>query len=911
MVWRLILPVLLLPYQQSPPERAAQDGSTVRPAAEETRLPTGVFRAGLQKRGLAELLELHLQEFPPADAVEAALMLRNVKLAEASDLARSRANQQALRAEANRLLEKLIDEHPKDLRSWDWRMTLARSLLYEEAEAPLTNVLYRGGAEADRRAVLAVSRRAVGTLRALADEISAEYARLDRLSVPDFEQLEVQGAVERLDRLAPQVEYLFLWALFYDAVPRGAEDPVFAANLREIEQRLEAHASAFDAPQINRASITLLVLSGMTQRRLQKHDQARDQLDRAISLASEMKDAGERQGVLWVITLGWIERIRNDADAGRFADALRRVGEFRAVVVPESSNPFAMRLVAALLERSVQRQQAGYADRQGRKEEAAKLRDAAWKPLLELLQSEPGRRADVYAVLYELLPPNAARDSLDPVEQCAVLSGLLADAGRTGDDPAKLEQAVEAGERFLASTSADSVALVPEALYQLGAAEYRRGRLGAAAKRFLEVARDHATFDRALSAAGYAAQLASDLHADPTWKTSPEVTALYREALELLALRYAASDESRAWVFAHGQLLEELGEYESAAERYTAVPGDHPQAVEAAFGRGRCLATLVRNLAAEGRATELRHNVDEFFSAQRRFLELSAVEKSRAAAPKRGSEIIQMRAEACITAAEIQVLPQVNRPAAALETLNGFEDTYPEANSLSARVWRVRLLAYDRTGRLDEAVRAVPTFVSADPERAGETLVAVYQTLRADLDRLNAGSDQAASQRRADMALAVARHMADWTARTESRRTPRERRESAFQLAEAHLLAGLHERAAELFTGLWREDGADASSADPRVSFGFAESLFQLGRYREALPVFNRLAVQLPPDDPRRWKALLRDLQSRTALGHPPQGILAVIQQQKQLHPALGGPGVAEEFERLERENQRRRDGGP
>jgi hypothetical protein len=93
---------------------------------------------------------------------------------------------------------------------------------------------------------------------------------------------------------------------------------------------------------------------------------------------------------------------------------------------------------------------------------------------------------------------------------------------------------------------------------------------------------------------------------------------------------------------------------------------------------------------------------------------------------------------------------------------------------------------------------------------------------------------------------------------------------------------------------------------DLRVVLGHAESLFQLGEFAVALPMFNHLAIGLPPEDPTRWKALLRDLQCRTALEQPPEGIIKVIEQQVSMGWDLGGATLAAEFETLLRENQRR-----
>ena len=67
-----------------------------------------MFRAGLKKRGLTELLELHLKDFPPTSKTEAMLMMREVKLAEFADPSQSRRQREAAIAEANGILEELI-----------------------------------------------------------------------------------------------------------------------------------------------------------------------------------------------------------------------------------------------------------------------------------------------------------------------------------------------------------------------------------------------------------------------------------------------------------------------------------------------------------------------------------------------------------------------------------------------------------------------------------------------------------------------------------------------------------------------------------------------------------------------------------------------------------------------------------
>ena len=77
-------------------------------------------------------------------------MRRELRLAEFADLRRPDDERKAAVAEANHLLVQVIQEKPKDRRRFDWRFTLAHSLLYDEGEPFFTSILYRGGSCEDR-----------------------------------------------------------------------------------------------------------------------------------------------------------------------------------------------------------------------------------------------------------------------------------------------------------------------------------------------------------------------------------------------------------------------------------------------------------------------------------------------------------------------------------------------------------------------------------------------------------------------------------------------------------------------------------------------------------------------------------------------------------------------------------------
>ncbi len=887
----------------------------VRPA-EETRLDPDVFHEAFRRRGLTELLELHLKDFPPPGRVAKRLMERDMALTVFADRSRPTKERIAAIARANEILATLIDQGGDDLGRFEWRFTLAHSLLYDEAEPHFTSILYRGGGETIRRRLRALTTRAIATLEALSDDLAKEYARVDKLSVPAFERLQGNGHIERIDRLGPKAGYLLAWARFYDSLARDNHDSTRARRLHAIVEYLAGNQLILDTPHTtSRVQVPALLLAGMTKRRLNDYVAARGHFNRALRIADHLAEPVLIEGVAWTLPLARIERIRNDRDDGRFDHALRAVDSFRRFIIGEHNDGFGLQIVAALLERSIHRARANAAERAGNSSELKRAREQAWRTLARLAARNPARRDEIYATLYELIGPTADPAGLDPFEQCALLAGLLFDTARA-DEMANplLDRAVSAGEYFLAHEAENAGALTPEVLYNVAVAQYRQGRIADAAKRFVEVARDHPSFGNALQAATNAVQLSAELYADPALRSHPQLQELYLGALEIVVTRFPDTDASRYWRFYYAQFLDEFGNCDQAAGQYAKVHALHEHYLESKFLRVRCLALLVKAAADEtpDDVLDLRLLVDEFLEAQRGFVAHVSGELVRDSESTRATMLRDWTARATLMGAEILILPQIDRPALALETLNEFDaETSPQQSTLAGRVWRVRLVAYEKLGRLDEATRAILAFVTADPAGAGPALQSLYVSVAQQAKHRSAQGNKLAARRKAEVALVLAEQIVAWADKYATASTPVDRPALAAQLAEAYLEVGQYRRARELFEPLAVTDQGSPLPTDPttlRALLGYAESLFQLGDWSAALPRFNKLAIALPPADPIRWKSLLRDLQCRTALQHPPRDLINVIEQQRFLCPDLGGPALAPEFEKLQRENQRRSD---
>lgn len=885
----------------------------VNPPAEETRLNAVQFREALKKRGLSEILELHLKDFPPTNATTTLLLMREVKLAEFADTSRPVEERRASIAEANRILNQLVEDNPEDSRRFQWQYTLGHSLLYEEAEPLTTNILYFGGSDDDRARLTVIASRAVEVVRSLAHRLQDESARIDRLPPQEFEAIEQRGYVDELDRLALSVDYLLLWALFYDALPRADDDATRARQLNGIIDAFAVKPSILETPhERSHVQVPALLLAGMTHRRLNDSNAAREQLDRTIAVAERVTDVVEKERIQWAVTLAAIEMARNDRDDGRFKDALSAVARLRGDGEAGSEDRFGLRLAAALLEKSVHEARAAAAQKAGRPVEVTELRALAWKTLAQLASEESHRRDAVYAVIYRTMGRDADVGRLDPFEQCAYIAGLISEADSSPKSaPTLLDRAIAAGEQFLSQSSGSAKSLAPEVLFHVAVAEYRRGDRIAAARRFVEAARYQPTFDRALNAATLGVQLAAELYQDTGQHSKDEVTAVYRAALEVLLANHVGAEAERYWRFYYAQLLDEIGEFDAAAEQFRLVEAAHEHYLESGFLRVRSLVAALHRAAAgsTGDAIDLVLRADAVLSAYRDFMARAGEVMSREAQSPNETSPRRLLAEARVLIAETAIVPRIDRPAQAVELLSNFEQDYREESLLFGRVWRVRLLAYEALGQLEEAARAIPAYVAAAPDNAGPTLRGLYAAMNADVDNLRAAGNNDSAQRKAEVALLLAEQLNTWAESNDATSASIDRRVLRVQMAEANLQAGRYERARMLFDECASpQDGGalPTNETDLRVAFGQAESLFRLGQFAEALPKFNRLATGLTPTHPIRWKSLLRDLECRTSLGEPAAGIIKVIEQQKYLHSDLGGTALVAEFERVRRDNERR-----
>lgn len=996
------------------------------PPAEELRLNTFQFREWLRKQGLTEVLELHLKDFPPSDPTVAALTEREFKLAEFRDAQRLTQERQAAIRDANDILARLAIEFPEDPRALQWRYALAYSLIYDQGEPSATAILYFGGGPDDRRTLSECAQRSLEVTRALADRIARENARIDRLSSAEFEEVERRGLIEQLDRLGPSTDYLMLWVLFYDALARDESDPRRAALLQEVGETFIRRPELLQTPQEKSGvQAPALLLAGMTARALGHADLAKDYLERAATTWERIPAGEQKDRLRWMSSLAVIERIRAERDAGRFDRALIEVDRLRATTSASGDDAFGLRLAAALVEKSIHLAQAAVADKEGQAAKASKTREEAWGTLKAFLWENYSQRHRLYATVYKALPADIPFNEAYPFERCAIIGALElrrseCEAGADSLD----EEIVRLTGEGLSLLQGAAEQLRPELLLQLGRAQLRLGDQAGAIASFIEVGTAGDSFPPALDTAKQAVTMSASLVGSNTVAANGATLKLYRNAIEAILTHYPKTEEARYWVFFHAQLLEQFGEFDSAASAYLKVDKEHQYYCQSAFLRVRALSSELARLDPNepddqvygGRLTQLESATGllheriqgqlwetcrvplnlvvqrlviatclEIATATRdavgflltvdsrikwvrfrdwvgnlfQLLPSKHAEKSNrpkkalqktgwpvprfatalidalrthfhyvavpqtmgtyahiirtfqetsarlAAAPKT-REHYALLAEATVLLAEAFGHSGSKDNQRCIELLAGFEWRFPDAGVLAPRVTRARLLALVALNRVDEASALVDSCIAMGGDALGATLQSACDLLTRDAPSWNAERKSSPRENRAGLALKLTKGIEDWTKTHDPASIGKDARSVRAQLAEAYLRAAQPEAAQKLFDELAAGAGSEGSGIT--ATLGRAEAQFQQEQFAEALPAFAKLATTLPAESPKRWKALLRDLQCRTRLGQPAQGVLKVLSQQKFLYPQMGGQEFAEHFETLRLENEKRPD---
>ena len=884
---------------------------------ENERLPTKSFRRGLKQLGLTDLLDYYVREFPPDDPLQASLLKRELRLNLYADATVPAAERLQALAEATVILRDLISTYPDHADRFEWQLELGRDLIFRKAEPYHNNVMLRGGTEADRAALSRITSEALGVYNALIAELVAAESEIDRMSIKQFEKSAKLGYIQSIEEHLPKARYFRLWASYYYCLTLPPSNPKLAKSMREIIQYLNEDSKLTSIDHaISHYQAQSLLLAGMAYRLLNSSALAEEVLSKAAAIVVAIPNYTERQSLRWVTTFSALERVKNFRDTNQYELALRALNKYRAQLPSSSPDQFSLVFALALLEGTIYRDQAESLA-EGASARKAELLLKSRQPLIDLARQQPRYQDEIYATLFEMLGAMGDISSLDSFEQSVYLAGLLRRAGQTkrklqaeratlgpaatarldSEKDKLLAQAATLATTLLEDESALGLELRPEVRFNLAVCRFEQGRTLEAIMHFNLLAKDHVEFGKSKQAMEYAIRLCESLYRQAGRADRQTIRPHYLQALEQLLSVYRHSSLAKGRQYIYARVLQEDARYAEAAEQYVLVAADDPKYLEALFHTAECHLMLLRRTAAHEDQRAASSQATVTLESVARF------QQKRSAAD--AAEMSRYSAEVRLISAEANMLRPAKDAGRALQNLADFELEFPNELDLIGRAMRIRILAYQELGELEQAAAIIPDYLERDPLNAGGTLQGLLYTLKAEV----AVSEQAGriedAARKAEDALVVAKALYEWGVRPASGLDRAGQLAFKLEYGEALLKSKRPDEASEVFRSAVREDAAaepDGRSHSGRALYGLASAYLDGSKPHDALPYFSRLYSEAAEDSELWWKAFLGEIHCRMALEQDSETLYKLISQKRVFYPHMGGTELKREFERLRSE---------
>jgi tetratricopeptide (TPR) repeat protein len=212
---------------------------------------------------------------------------------------------------------------------------------------------------------------------------------------------------------------------------------------------------------------------------------------------------------------------------------------------------------------------------------------------------------------------------------------------------------------------------------------------------------------------------------------------------------------------------------------------------------------------------------------------------------------------------------------------------------------RIRILAYQALGELEQAAAIIPQYLKQDPQNAGATLQGLLNTFKDEIAQAEDSGQTEQAQRKAEDALIVARALHTWSEQSTAGLDETGRLAFKLEYGEALLRTGRAGEALKLFRSVV---DAGRGSKNGRAVVGLAQAYLLDDNPREALPHFSRLYRDTPEDTDLWWRSFLGEIRCRIALDQDRRTLYNLISQKRVFHPQMGGPKRREQFEQLRTE---------
>jgi hypothetical protein len=241
--------------------------------------------------------------------------------------------------------------------------------------------------------------------------------------------------------------------------------------------------------------------------------------------------------------------------------------------------------------------------------------------------------------------------------------------------------------------------------------------------------------------------------------------------------------------------------------------------------------------------------------------------------------------------------------------LEGAETRWQQSPALLAQLLNVRIQAYQKAGKPEQATILVEQFMATRPDAAGPLLASLLGDMQREVEQQQKLGRTEQADRYTALAMSLAEQLDKWAAAHPGAIKGDQQYAIRYRLARALLQAGQAERALSVFEDLYKQDAerSGGQAKDAGVLEGRATCLFQLQKWPEARQAYLDIWRRGQPRSPIWWQAILRSLQCSAQIkDEDPNKILKVIRQHKDLYPDMGGPGLLKQFDDLSLEMLKR-----
>lgn len=869
----------------------AQSSSASSFLPETAQCDVTKYLIGLRQQGLFYLQTEYMKAYPPRTPVEQAWFQREQTIAAAlqADAIEKRL---PLLVQADEAAARAIAAEPDSPRSILWRCDRAQTWYYLATRPLFEQVLFYGPSPSVRRGLKDAAGRGE---QAYDEALTALEGYLDQLLGEPSGKVAAQIRQINLSAfsLSRQLQFEQGWVKLHRAMALGHGDVEQSLLAGQVIRSLQDQQLIQGYDEGVPAQTEAFLMAAIASRLQTDWPAAKRYLDAADKAVASLPGTVAAQSLQWVGVAAMIERIRLQIDQGQFEEAIvaieRRQREIDGDGGIDATVKLARRLSLAMLGfETCSLASDAAAARKDRAAQAA-FANRRFDAVAAVAASAPDARQSIYEMVADRLPDMASVAGLPPFGKVVFAARWIRDR--------KFDQALAAVEALASDTGEKQSFIEQDAAFFKAVCLQELDQPVPATQAYLRFARDFPSDSRAPQAllAGLSLLARQDGVLEDAMSRG-----LLTDVGDLLIRSTAPQVErhKQAWLplVAEANLRE--GRYERAAELFQMIAPDNRAYGSAAVGRILAVSGHLRFAAAGKDKEKARLEAEGIVQdAVELAAKLQAESASATTTQPQGAGILAGRLLIEAARLSLDLLGDADR---ALKLLEGAESRWQHDPALLAQLLNVRIQAYQKAGKADQAAGLVDQFMASRPDAAGPLLASLLGDMQREIEQQQKLGSSEQADRYTKLAMSLAEQLDKWVAAHPGAIKEDQQYAIRYRLARALLQAGQAERALAVFEDLYKQDAerSGGQARDAAVLQGRAVCLFQLERWPEARQAYLDIWRRGQPRSQIWWDAILRSLQCSVRINdEDPNRILKVIRQHKDLYPDMGG--MAKQFDEL------------